>query len=275
MLKSKTYVITGSTSGIGKELVKVFSKNPKNVVFAGYRNSAKIPPNLEKNVINFYIDMTDRVSIANAVEFIKSKIDRVDTLINVAGCVTAGPIENIDTNRLREQFDVNTFSHIELTQGLVDILDNGRIINISSMASFGNFPFISPYCASKRALDIFFNAFSLENHRNIKVVSIKPGVIATPIWGKSVESNWQYLDSCKDYEKELNFIKNNALKNSNCGLDVSHVAKVVLQVDRMKNPKPSYTVGYDAMFAKILSLMPQGVVNKLIKIGMKSRISKS
>lgn len=76
-------------------------------------------------------------------------------MINVAGNVVAGPVETLDTDRLRDQFEVNTFSHIEFMQALLPILDNGRIINISSMSSFGHFPFISPYCASKRALDIF------------------------------------------------------------------------------------------------------------------------
>ena len=42
-------------------------------------------------------------------------------------------------------------------------VENGRIINVSSMASFGLFPFISPYCASKRCLDMFFNSFSLDS----------------------------------------------------------------------------------------------------------------
>lgn len=124
----------------------------------------------------------NRTTIVDAANFIKSKTDKVDILINVAGNVVAGPVETLDTDRLRDQFEVNTFSHIEFMQALLPILDNGRIINISSMSSFGHFPFISPYCASKRALDIFFNAFAIENNRNIKVVSIKPGVIATPIW---------------------------------------------------------------------------------------------
>lgn len=128
-------------------------------------------------------------------------------MINVAGNVVAGPVETLDTDRLRDQFEVNTFSHIEFMQALLPILDNGRIINISSMSSFGHFPFISPYCASKRALDIFFNAFAIENHRNIKVVSIKPGVIATPIWEKSVKSNLDGIQNISGYEKELEFIK--------------------------------------------------------------------
>ena len=177
----KTVVITGATSGIGKELVKLFSTDSK--VFASYRNE-----NLVENIDNveyFYMDMTNRTSIEDAAKFIKSKTDKIDILINVAGCVVAGPMELIDGDSLREQFEVNTFSHFEFTQKLIPILADSKVINISSMSSFGHFPFIGPYGASKRAMDILFNAFAIENHKNIQVISIKPGVISTPLWQKS------------------------------------------------------------------------------------------
>ena len=271
-LMTKTYVITGSTSGIGKAVLEKLSAKKDNLIFAGYRNEKKLPEQIPDNVKYFYIDMTDRDFVIKACENIKSQAKHVDTLINVAGNVVAGPIEKIDTQRLRAQFEVNTFSHIELTQNLMEILDNSKIINISSMSSFGNFPFISPYCASKRALDIFFNALELENHKNIRVISVKPGVIATTIWEKSVNSNLEYLENCDGYEKELEFVKNNALKNTKKGLPVSRVADLILKVDALRNPKSSYTVGKDAKFAQILSLLPQGAVNKIIKFGMKYRM---
>lgn len=268
----KVYVITGSTSGIGLELVNVFSKEKDSIVFAGYRNKEKLPQIIPDNVKYFYIDMKDDDSIKSASDFIKSNTEKIDTIINCAGCVEAGPIENISIERLREQFNVNTFSHLFLVQNLIDKLSGGKVINISSMASFGNFPFISPYCASKRALDIFFNAFELENHNNIKVISVKPGVISTPIWEKSVESNVKYFDDCKKYEKELTFIKNNALKHTSNGLCVSKVADLIKKIDKCKNPKSSYTIGADAKFAKILSYLPQDFVNSVIKYGVKSRV---
>ena len=266
----KNIIITGSTSGLGKELVKLFATSGMWHVFAGYRNG-----NLIQQVDNaeyFYIDMKNRDSIAEAAEFIKSKTDKIDVLINAAGCVAAGPVEFLDTDKLREQFDVNTFSHIEFTQKLLPLLNNGRIVNISSMSSFGHFPFISPYCASKRALDIFFNAFALENHRNIKVISIKPGVISTPIWKKSVEANEKSLSGCQDYEKELEFIRNNALKNTNKGLNVEYAAECIKNIVEKKNPKTSYTLGRDAKFAQILSYLPQDWINKLVKFGLKTRM---
>ena len=268
----KNIVITGSTSGIGKELVKLFSQDSEYKIFAGYRNEA-LKESID-NVEYFYIEMCNRQSIIDAASFLKSKVDKIDILINVAGAVVAGPIESITTDRLREQFEINTFSHIEFVQQLLPILDDGRIINISSMASFGHFPFISPYCASKRALDIFFNALSLETHRNIKVISIKPGVIATPIWSKSVEANSNELENCKEYTNEMKFLKENALKNSSRGLKVDVVAKFIKNVANMKSPKSTYTIGFDAKLAHLISLLPQDVINHVIKFGMLIKFKK-
>jgi NAD(P)-dependent dehydrogenase (short-subunit alcohol dehydrogenase family) len=267
----KNIVITGTTSGLGKELVKIFAQDKDTKIFAGYRNENLIEK-IYSNVEYFYIDMKNRNSIIEATKQIKSKVDRIDVVINVAGIVVAGPVEKLDTDKLREQFDVNVFSHIDFVQNLIPVLENSKIINISSMSSFGHFPFISPYCASKRAMDIFFNALSIENHKNIKVISIKPGVIATPIWEKSVKSNEKLLQSCGDYEKEMTFIKNNALKNTNKGLKVEKVAKFVKEITELKNPKSSYTIGKDAKFAQILSYLPQDLINTLVKFGLKSRM---
>lgn len=268
----KNIVITGSTSGLGKELVKIFSQDSEYKIFAGYRNET-LKETID-NVEYFYIEMTNKQSIIDAAKLLRTKIDKIDILINVAGAVVAGPIESITTDKLREQFEVNTFSHIEFVQNLLPILDNGRIINISSMASFGHFPFISPYCASKRALDIFFNSLMLETHRNIKVISIKPGVIATPIWNKSVEANSDELEKCKDYSLEMKVLKENALKNSNRGLKVDYVAKFIKKVANLQSPKSTYNVGFDAKVAHFLSLLPQDVINRIIKYGMLIKFKK-
>lgn len=264
----KNIVITGATSGIGKELVKLFSKN--NRVFAGYRNENLIEP--IDNVEYFYIDMTKKNSIIDAANLIKKHTDKIDILINVAGCVVAGPVESIEMDKIREQFEVNTFSHLEFTQNLLPIMDNSKIINISSMASFGHFPFVSPYCASKRAMDILFNALAIENHKNIQVISIKPGVIVTPLWAKSVDKNADIINSSQDYKKEMEFMKLNALKNQEKGLDVKKVARKIHNIANKKRAKTSYTIGSDAKFAQLLSYCSQDFINKIVKFALNFRV---
>ena len=273
-MKTKIYVITGATSGIGKALTEVLSKD--NIVFAGYRSEekAKMFSEISSNIYPFKIDYAKPETISEAAEYIKSKCTKIDTLVNIAGCVVAGPVERISVDEIRRQFNVNVFGHLELTQKLIELLENGKIINVSSMASFGIFPFISPYCASKRCLDMFFNSLLIENKRNIKVVSVKPGVIATPLWGKSVEENTKYLDNCGGFEKEMTYVIANAKKNEEKGLSVDKVVDVILRAESAKNPKLSYTVGKDAFMASLISKLPQSFINALVKFGIKSRIKK-
>ncbi len=268
-MSGKTYVVTGSASGIGKALITELSKD--NIVFAGYRNPIHESElkNISSNIYPFYVDYSLPETIKQAGEYILSKCTKIDTLVNIAGCVVAGPVENLNIEEIRRQFDVNVFGHIELTQKLMPILEDGKIINVSSMASYGIFPFISPYCASKKCLDIFFNTLLLENKKNLKIVSIKPGVIATPLWGKSIDENSKYFDNYGDYSSEMKYLISNAQKNAKNGLPVSKVVNVILKADRLKNPKTSYTVGLDAFFARMISKLPQSWINGIIKLGMK------
>ena len=271
-MKIKTYVITGAASGIGKSLLLKLAEN--NIIFAGYRNKSHEDDlrKISSNIYPFFVDYAEPETIKKAYKYILSKCSKIDTLINIAGCVVAGPVENLNIDEIRRQFNVNVFGHIELTQGLMPILENSKIINISSMASFGIFPFISPYCASKKCLDMFFNSLLIENKKNLKVVSIKPGVIATPLWGKSIDENSKYFDNYGDYSQEMKYVIANAQKNEKTGLSPEKVVDIILKADRSDNPKLSYTVGNDAFFAGLVSKLPQHVINKIVKFGIKMKI---
>ena len=269
---TKTYVVTGAASGIGKALITELAKD--NIVFAGYRNEVHEADLrlISPNIFPFFIDYANPETIKLAYEYILSKCTKIDTLVNIAGCVVAGPVEDLNIDEIRRQFNVNVFGHIELTQGLMPVLENSKIINVSSMASYGIFPFISPYCASKRCLDMFFNSLLIENKKNIKVVSIKPGVIATPLWGKSIDENSKYFDNYGDYSEEMKYVIANAQKNAKTGLPAEKVVKVIIKADKIKNPKLSYTVGADAFVASLISKLPQGLINKIVKLGVKMKV---
>lgn len=266
----KIYVITGSTSGIGLELTKEFAK--ENIVFAGFRNNdfEKNLKEISENVIPFYMDCTDFTSIKSAIEFIKSKTNKIDTLINVAGCVVAGAMEVISTEELKRQFDVNVFSALEFSRGLLNELENGKILNVSSMSSFGIFPFIAPYCASKRTLDILFNLMQLEFKRNIKIVSLKLGSVATHIWSKSIKSNKQTFDKCSEYTFEMDFLVSNAMKNETKGIPIEKIVNKIVKIDSKQNPNVSYTIGFDAKCAEIFSHLPQQIINNIVGYRLKN-----
>lgn len=271
-MKTKTYVITGAASGIGNALVTKLAED--NIVFAGYRNRLNETDLrlISPNVYPFFVDYNNPDTIKEAADYILNKCTKIDTLVNIAGCVVAGPVENLNIDEIRRQFDVNVFGHLDLTQRLIPLMEDGRVINISSMASFGIFPFIAPYCASKKCLDMFFNSLLIENKKNIKVISIKPGVIATPLWGKSIKENSKYFERFEDYADEMKYLIENAKDNEKNGLSTEKVVDVILKADRLKNPKLSYVVGADAFAASLISKLPQCVINNLVKFGLKIKM---
>ena len=106
-------------------------------------------------------------------------------------------------------------------------------------------------------------------------MSVKPGVIRTPLWDKAARENSSYFKTLTEasqtkYEAEMNYIIENARKNNYRGAFASDVAKVVLKALEMKNPKSSYTVGKDAFWVMLLSkICPQSFINKLTRIKLK------
>lgn len=271
----KTVVVTGATSGIGNLIVKDFIKQGCRV-FAGYRN-IKLKRELSQiseNVIPFYIDLSKKWSIPDATNIILEKLeedDKIDVLVNAAGCVVAGPMECLDVEKIKHQFEVNTFAQLEFTQGLFEKLKGGKIINISSTSSFGVYPFIGPYCASKRSLDMMFNCMEIECGGCVKVISIKPGVIKTPLWEKSIDENQEHLEENEKYEKELNFLMENAKKASKKGLDPQKVSNLVMKVEALEKPKSSYTVGFDAKIGEFMSHLPQDWSNAIVSKMLEKR----
>ena len=275
----KSILITGASSGIGKEIAITLAKEGY-LVFAGIRKKSDkfALEKINKNITGVYLDVTNQTSIDKAFWYIIKKTDKLYAIINNAGIAIAGPIEFLPVGKIKEQFNVNTFGAVAVTQKFLPLMNEGKIINTSSMASTGIFPFLAPYCASKRALDILFNAMQLEFKKaHIKVVSIQPGTIQTPIWEKSVKTNLSIFETLPEeclekYAPELNLLETNAKKSNDKGLAPSEVARLVSKVLKMKNPKPCYTVGFDAFMITIFAKLPQCVVNFFVKHVLSKKI---
>lgn len=279
----KYILVTGASSGIGRQTVVELAKEFDNlIIFATVRRreDKALIERVSKNVKGVYLDITNKTSVLKAFKFITSKTKVLDVIVNSAGCATAGPLELLNINDIKSQFDVNTFGPLFLFQTFLPILNkNGKIININSMAQTGIFPFIAPYCASKRALSIFLNALNIElkNDKNIKIVEINPGVVQTPIWQKSIQTCFENLKKTNNktllnsYQNELNVLKNNAKKNETRGLFAVDVAKLIIKIIKNKNPKTKYNIGLDSHFAFFISkLLPCELLNKLIRLKLKT-----
>ncbi len=275
-------MITGASSGIGKETAVLFAGNGYKVLACVRKKSDKFElEKLHKNINAVFLDVTNSGGIEKAFWYVMKKTSKLDALINCAGIAVAGPMEALPLKRIKEQFEVNTFGAIAVIQKFLPLIYDGKIIYISSMAASGIFPFLSPYCASKRAADIMINSLSNEfKNKNIKIVSIKPGCIRTPFWDKSVESNIPVFETSseriqKKYEKEMKFLAENARANNNRGSLPIDVAKTILKAVETANPKASYTVGADSFFIMLAAkIFPQSWINKTVRYFMEKRTEK-
>jgi NAD(P)-dependent dehydrogenase (short-subunit alcohol dehydrogenase family) len=271
MKNELTILVTGASSGIGREVTISLAKEGHKVL-AGIRSKAdKI--NLEKiskNIIGVYLDVAFAESIEKAFLYVLKKTDKIDCIINNAGIAIAGPMEFMPIDMLKEQFDVNTFGPVAVTQKFLPLMNEGKIINISSMSACGIIPFIAPYAASKAAMDILFYSLSLEiDNPNIKIVSIKPGVIKTPIWNKSVKKAlnlYKYLpqQALEKYKNEIELLKASAKTNDIKGIHPKQVSKLIIKIIRTKKPRPSYTVGLKAFLLMQFVKLPCSIVYFLV-----------
>ena len=278
----KSVFVCAASSGIGKQIALDLA-NKGYFVFAGVRTKSakKLLESLSQNILGVYIDVTSESSVLKAKKFISSKTDKLDAFINCAGTALCFPLELINTNEIRKQFEVNAFAPVFLAKTFLPFFQNSKFINISSMAQSGIFPFISTYCASKKAGSILLNLFAIElSSKNVKFIQINPGVVKTPIWEKSAKKTQELLEACKDpcklnkYLKTLCFLEHNALNNSKKGLSVIDISNFVAKVLNKKNPKPFYNIGFDAIVTDIFAKLPFCILNFLVKFYLDYRVCK-
>lgn len=277
---NKNILITGASSGIGRCCAIFLAENGFNV-FAGVRTEEAFSSlaSENKNITPVYMDVLNKESLKKVLKFFKEEKVKLDVIINNAGAVVAQPIECISLDDLKYQFELNTIAPVAVVQTFLPLMDSGKIINMSSMASSGIFPYIAPYCASKRALDILFNSLSIEmKTKKIQVVSVKPGSIRTPIWNKSIKNNSKQLEKLPEefklkYEKDMLFLAKNAEKNNYKAILPERVAETILKIILSKNPKSSYCVGFDSLIACLAAKLPQDLLNILIKFQLKRKLA--
>ena len=264
----KNILIIGLNSELAQDTINELKKNEWNI----YATSRQIGM-MDEKIREFSLDVTNEMSFIHLKE--KFNDIKFDVILNFAGIAIAGAGEELDELELKKQFDVNYFGLLRIIKYFAPNLEkNGRLINVSSMASYGIFPFLSPYCASKASADILLNSYSIEN--DVKVVSIRPGAVATKFWETSIELNKNTLekDNAK-FKPEKEFLIQNANRNSLHATNPIYVAKKIAQIVELKNPKAVYNIGLDAKIAKLTRFIPQNLVNKIIKIALKYRIKKN
>jgi NAD(P)-dependent dehydrogenase (short-subunit alcohol dehydrogenase family) len=173
-------LVTGTSTGIGRAIAVHLDRRGFEVL-AGVRRLEDAPPGLEP----ILLDVTSEVNIAAAAQRVGGQLH---ALVNNAGIAVNGPIELAPVHEWRRQFEVNLIGQVAVTRALLPALlaAGGRVVNISSISGRAALPMIGPYSASKFALEAMTDTLRREvGPQGVRVVSIEPGGIATPVWEKS------------------------------------------------------------------------------------------
>ncbi|MBQ8634622.1 SDR family NAD(P)-dependent oxidoreductase [bacterium] len=263
----KNILIIGFNSELAQNTIEELKKHNWNI-FATSRQVGM----MDDKVREFNLDITNEMDFIHLKD--KFKDIHFDVILNFAGIAIAGAVEELEESAFKKQLDVNLYGLLKIIKYFTpNLKEKGKLINISSMASYGIFPFLSPYCISKSAADILLNTFSIES--GIKTVSIRPGAVATKFWETSIEINEDRLKNEKEkFKSEKEFLVENANKNSLHATNPIYVAKKIAHIVELNNPKAVYNIGLDAKFAKLTRFLPQDLINNLVKIVLKTRIKK-
>jgi len=198
--KSKNILITGASTGIGYDLVKIFVQEGYQIYGSVRKqeDADRLADEFHPNFKPLIFDVTDHEAIKRAAESLGQEVGDVGLggLINNAGIAVAGPFIDLKIEEFRHQFEVNVFGVIAVTKAFLPLLGarknhasvRGKIVQISSVSGRMGMPFVSAYVGSKYALEGISESLRKELlFYGIDVVLIEPGPIKTPIWKKSMD----------------------------------------------------------------------------------------
>ncbi len=262
-------VITGASTGIGRACALYLDELGFRV-FAGVRrqvDGAALQEKASARLTPLFIDVTKTETIAEAAHSVADSLgdERLIGLVNNAGIAVGAPLEFVPIDDLRRQLEINVIGQVAVTQAFLPLLraGQGRVINMSSISGRIAMPFVGPYNASKFALEAVTDALRLELHPwNIKVISIQPGAIATPIWEKSLAKANETLEKLPPAAHQLYGDRVTALLRTTeetgaHGSPPEAVAYAVAHALTAKRPKLRYLVGWDAKMGALLkTLLP-------------------
>lgn len=211
-LKDKVVLITGASSGIGAETALEFSKLGAKLAITG-RNKKNLddvaklceeasPEKLQPLII--VADVNKENHVENIILTVITLFQKLDVVINNAGILEAGTIENTSLDQYDRVMNTNVRGPYHLTMLAAPHLakTKGNIVNVSSVAGLRSFPNILAYCMSKSALDQFTRCVALElGPKGVRVNAVNPGVITTGIHMKSTMNEIEYQAFLKKCEQ--------------------------------------------------------------------------
>jgi len=274
---NKRVIVTGCSEGIGRATIELLHSLGYQVT--GLTRDTKRLSDLSHSGIELLeVDLRSTASIRRVTDHLE-KTSRGDYLavVNNAGFIQYGALEDLDKESLIRQFEINTFAPHELVKNLVPLLrkcTDGRIVQISSMLSYVNLPYYGAYAASKRALEALTDNMRIELHNTpISFSIIQPGSIATSINKHAVQTFIEEIDitTSHHYEEYRSFI-NRAIHSTKelFQIEPIDVANVVLRALDATHPRTRYKVTLPAQIMwRLRTLLSDHQLDRVIRMAKK------
>ncbi len=253
MSEKRVAIVTGSSSGIGFEISLILARH-------GFKTYATMRDLLKSSTLRsiadkekiplkcVQLDVTNDMSVKQAIETIVNEANKIDILVNNAGYGLSGALEDLLINEIKLQFDTNYFGLIRATQAVLPIMRNqsaGIIVNISSGLGRFGIATSSAYASSKFAIEGLTESMSYELEPfGIRTILIEPGIIKTNFIKASVLAQ-KSTDPNSPYFQFMNNMDDGMKKLIESGESPEYVARVVLDAINDSNPKLRYLAGKD------------------------------
>lgn len=244
-------LVTGSSTGIGRACALRLAGGGFHVL-AGVRRPEDGEALRASGIEPLIVDVTDPGAIDAARAHVDSQHGgRLAGLVNNAGIVVAGPVEGVSMDEWRRQLEVNVIGQLAVTQALLPALRaaQGRVVFMSSVGGRGALPMLSPYNASKHAIEAIGDSLRQEMRPfGVHVSIVEPGSVATPIWDKGeaeaeVSRSGLSADVRRLYGTRLDRFQRLAATTGDRGVPAADVAEAVAHALTAKRPRRATSWG--------------------------------
>ncbi|CAN5728156.1 oxidoreductase [soil metagenome] len=262
----RVILITGASSGIGKETAKLFQT--KNWKVAATMRSPEKAEDLQKiaDLETFRLDVTDVDSIKSAIEGTLEKFGQIDAIVNNAGYGLVGAFEAATREQIEKQFQTNVFGVMNVCREILPYFreqKRGIIVNVASVGGRITFPFYSLYHATKWAVEGFSESLQYEVEQfNIRVKIIEPGPIKTDFYDRSQDVTKK--EGLHAYDYMLDKAISNMQKAVADAPDGSVVAETIYEAATDGSKKMRYNVNTKGMLLA-RRFLPESLFFKVIK----------
>jgi NAD(P)-dependent dehydrogenase (short-subunit alcohol dehydrogenase family) len=246
---SKTILITGASSGIGKATALHFQQQDWNVIATMRVPERETDLSTLENVLLEKMDVLDVASIKSAINNGIAKFGRIDALVNNAGYGAYGPLETFPRENIVRQFNTNVIGLLDVTKAIIPHFrknKSGVIVNISSIGGQITFALGSLYHGTKFAVEGISESLHYEMKEiGVKVKIVEPGFIATDFGGRSFDFQ---AGDIEDYKPIINALMKQWQNPDNTVSPPSLVAKVIYNAVTDGTSQLRYRAGEDANF---------------------------